>query len=405
MKIAAIRFLTFSVCCASLVVPLQGGDWYRWLGPDLDGIAKETDWRRDWSTRLPRVAWRRSLGTGFASLVTGDGRVYTTGHLDGQDIVSCLRISDGNVLWRFGYDAILDDRDFEGGPTSTPTLDAGRLYVLSRGGDLFCLDAVSGDAIWRTQLVDQTNLRLPGWGLSASPLVVGDRLLINYGESGIAVDKHDGSLIWQSEDRECGYATAKPIPGSDPPAALFASGRAYVAVRIDTGEPLWSERWLTSFNCNAADPIFHNGKLFLSSGYNRGAALFEVSGGEPERIWKSKEMKNQLHGSLLHDGHLYGIDGDMEAGGRLVCMRWDDGEVVWAEDGLRPGGLAMADGQLLLLRENGRLVLAPATPEGWKPVAEMKVLEGKCWTRPVLSGGRIFCRSVDGQVVCVDCRD
>lgn len=405
VKPAALSICSFAFACLLMTAPLRGDDWYRWLGPDLDGVSKETRWRRDWQEHPPTIAWRGSVGTGFSSVVTSDARVFTTGHVEGQDVVTSFRIDDGEVLWRFAYEAILDARDFEGGPTSTPTVDDGHLYVLSRGGDLFCLDAASGKKIWHTQLVDQTNVRLPGWGLSASPLVVGDRLLINYGESGVAINKHDGSVMWASNDRECGYATAKPIPGVDPAAALFASGRAYIAVRIETGETLWSERWLTSFNCNAADPIFHDGKLFVSSGYNRGSALFDLSTGDAELVWKSKEMKNQIHGSLLHNGNLYGIDGDMEAGARLVCMRWDTGAVVWTQDELRPGGLAMADGQLLLLTESGQLVLAPATANGWQPTAQIKVLDGKCWTRPVLSDGRIFCRSIEGQVVCVDYRD
>lgn len=405
MKQSTVRFGLGLCLLITTTTTALSADWYRWLGPDLDGISKETSWRRDWSQQPPAVSWKCSVGTGFASVVVADGRALTTGHHEGQDVVTCIGVDDGRVLWTFGYDAILDDRDFEGGPTATPTVDGDRVYVVSRAGDLFCLDVNSGKKLWQTQLVDQTDIRLPGWGLSASPLVIGDRLLINYGESGVAVDKRDGRLMWKSDDRECGYAAPYPIANSQPPSVLFASGRAYIAAEIESGKQLWTERWLTSFNCNAADPIIHDGKLFLSSGYNRGAALFDLSGEEPKLIWKSKDMKNQIHGSFLFQDHLYGLDGDMEAGARLVCMAWETGEVIWAEEDLRPGGMAMADGQLIVLTESGELLIAPATPEGWQPTGRTQVLEGKCWTRPVLSGGRIFCRSIAGQVVCIDCRD
>ena len=174
--------------------------------------------------------------------------------------------------------------------------------------------------------------------------------------------------------------------------------------KIESGNQIWSIRWLTSFNCNAADPIFFNGKMFLSSGYNRGSALFDVHGTEPELIWKSKEMKNQIHGSIFYDGHLFGIDGDMEEGARLRCLDWDTGKIVWSEDQLRPGGFTIAGGKLVVLTEGGELVVAPATREGWSPISKANVLKGKCWTAPVLSGGRIYCRSIDGEVVCIDCR-
>jgi outer membrane protein assembly factor BamB len=195
------------------------------------------------------------------------------------------------------------------------------------------------------------------------------------------------------------------IPSSDPSTAIIASGRAYVGVDIQTGQQLWSERWLTSFNCNAADPIVHDGKMFLSSGYNRGAALFDLAGGKPKLIWKRKEMKNQIHTSILFEDHLYGIDGDMEAGARLKCMDWATGDVVWSVEDLRPGGLTIAGGKLLLLTESGELIVAAAEPNGWAPAGRFRVLTGKSWTAPVLSAGRIFCRSIEGQVVCLDCRE
>ena len=191
----------------------------------------------------------------------------------------------------------------------------------------------------------------------------------------------------------------------EPAKAIFASGRAYVGVDLQSGNQLWSERWLTSFNCNSADPIFHDGKMFLSSGYNRGAALFDITSEAPQLLWKSKEMKNQIHTSLLHAGYLYGIDGDMEAGARLVCMEWSTGNVAWAVDDLNPGGLTLADGKLILLTQSGTLIVAPASPERWAPQSTANIIDGKCWTTPVLSNGRLFCRSIQGQVVCVDCRN
>jgi len=380
-------------------------DWYRWRGPSLNGISGETDWSSKWPGGKPQIAWTCAVGTGFSSVVVQADRAYTIGHIDREDIVFCLDVLSGQTIWKYAYPADLDDRDFEGGPTSTPTIDGDRVYVMSRSGDLFCLSATNGTKHWQKQIVDDAQVRLPGWGFSAAPLIVGDKLLLNVGESGAALDKHDGSVIWSSADRDCGYATPILIPDADPATAVIASGRAFIGVDIESGKQLWTERWLTSFNCNAADPIIDNGKMFLSSGYNRGAALFQFEDGMPKLIWKTKEMQNQLHSSLLYEGHLYGIDGDMEAGARLKCIEWSTGNVVWSIDDLRPGGLAMAGGRLLLLTAAGELIIAEASPTGWASIARGRVLDEKCWTVPVLSNGRLFCRSVQGQLACVDLRD
>lgn len=330
--------------------------------------------------------------------------MLTIGHKEERDLVSCLNTEDGHTLWVFEYPAALEDRDFEGGPTSTPTIDAGRVFILSRAGGLYCLDLQTGSAVWQTQVAEEARIRIPGWGFSASPLVVGDRILLNVGESGVALDKSDGKLIWSSADRESGYATPVVMRDGGKTIAIFASGRSFTGVHIDSGEQLWSLRWLTSFGCNAADPIVHDGKMFLSSAYNRGAALFQFVDGNPIEVWKNKDMQNQLHSSVLFQEHVYGIDGDMENEPRLKCMEWSTGNVLWSEEELHPGGLAMADGKLLVLTAAGELVIAPASPNGFVEAARGQVLEGKCWTVPVLSGGRVYCRSVQGQVACVDLR-
>lgn len=397
-----------AVAACAIALPIQSTaaeDWYRWRGPALNGISAESGWSSQWTDGKPKIAWTQSVGTGFSSIVVSGQSAFTIGHRDDQDVIVCLSVVDGHEVWRYSYDAPLDDRDFEGGPTSTPTVDGDRLYVLSRSGDLYCLDCTSGEVIWHRQMADEAEVRLPGWGFSGSPLVVGDQLLINIGEAGAAVNKIDGTILWSSEDRESGYASPVLIEGSNPTTAVFASSRAYIGVDISSGEKLWSERWLTSFNCNAADPVLRDDQMFLSSGYNRGGALYKFVDGRPEAVWKSKEMQNQLHTSILFQDHLYGIDGDMDAGARVKCIAWETGEVVWSVDDLTPGGLSIADGKLILITESGRLVIAPATPDGWQPIAETQVLDAKCRTVPVLSGGRIYIRSVQGDVACVDCRD
>jgi len=399
-----LRHYVIAVLVTSVFHVATADDWYRWRGPNLNGISSETKWHCDWPEGKASIAWRATVGIGYSSVVVAQDLAVTIGHVEGNDVVRAIDVSDGSIRWRFQYPAALDDRDFEGGPTSTPTIDDDRVYVFSRGGELFCLNLADGEEIWRRPIAELADVRLPGWGCSSAPLVQGDLLLLNIGEAGAAVDKRSGDLVWSSGDREAGYATPVPVPNSDPPAAVIASGKSYVGVEVPTGRQLWSQRWLTSFNCNAADPIIDQGRMFLSSGYNRGAALFEIGDEGLSPIWKSKEMKNQIHASVLYRGHLYGVDGDMEAGARLRCMDWETGEIRWSVDDIRVGGFTLAGGKLIVLTDSGELLVAPATPHKWDPISHAKVLEGKCWTVPVISSGRIYCRSVEGELVCVDCR-
>jgi outer membrane protein assembly factor BamB len=166
------------------------------------------------------------------------------------------------------------------------------------------------------------------------------------------------------------------------------------------GNELWSYPWKTSHDVNAADPIVQDDFVFISSGYNHGAALLRIANGKPERIWENKQMRNQHNNSVLLDGALYGIDGDNNSD--LKCLEFKTGDVKWAQKGLGKGALMAADGKLIVLSEKGELVIAAADPSAFKPLARWQVLGGRCWTAPVLSHGRIYCRNAAGDLVCVD---
>lgn len=392
------------VAAFSLVLvshPVLAADWPCWRGPAGDGISRESIDAASWPAEGPAIAWRAAVGIGFSSVVVQDDLLYTTGHDDGVDVVHCLSVADGESRWTFEYEAALDDRFFEGGPTATPTIDGDLVYVLSRAGELFCFDRASGEVRWSRQVAETAGVRAPGWGFAGSPVVHRDLLVLNLGEAGAAVHKQTGEIAWSSGDREAGYATPALVSRGDRTVALIAGGKFQLAVDADTGEELWRERWLTNYGCNAATPIAWGDQVFVSSGYNRGCALFQWTDGEPTVVWKHKEMQNQLNTCLLIDGKLYGFHGNEGDAAQLRCLDWATGEVLWSFDGLGCGSLSAAGSDLIVLSETGELVVGPASPDGFEPIARAGVLEGKCWTVPVLSGGRIFCRNAAGDLVCV----
>jgi outer membrane protein assembly factor BamB len=375
-------------------------DWYRYRGPDLNGISQETGWSARWPAAGPKQLWRAQVGVGFASIAVADGRAYTMGNQNDRDTVYCFDAATGRELWKHSYDCKLDPKYYEGGPGGTPTVDGDRVYTLSKFGHLFSLDAASGRVVWSRQLVDELGVKVPTWGFSSSVLVEGDVLFLNVGSHGLALDKATGKTRWISGTSESGYATPVPFTTAGQKALAIFAARSLMAVDPASGKELWSHPWRTSYDVNAADPIVHDDLIFISSGYNRGAALLRIDGGKPQVVWENRSMRNQHNNSVLLNGALYGFDGDSNSD--LKSVDFMTGNVNWSERGLGKGSLMAADGKLIILSERGELVIAEADPTTFRPLARAQVLGGRCWTQPVLSNGRIYCRNAAGDLVCVD---
>jgi len=389
---------------AGLTGVSQADDWPHWRGPQRNGVSAETGWLDQWPASGPPVAWKAAVGTGFSSFAVAGGRVFTMGHAGGQDTVFCLDAETGRTLWKHASPAALGDNLFEGGPTATPAVEGDRVYTLSRWGDVFCFEAATGKVQWSKNVQKEIGAPVPQWGFSGSPVPLDNRLLLNVGEAGLALEKATGKILWQSAKKEAGYSTPLPLQQGATRLALFSSGRAYSAVRLDTGTEAWHVRWLTEYGVNAADPILAGEQMFLSTGYGKGATLLRLGPAAPVPVWKSKVLRTQLNAAVLVGAHVYGIDGDTGHKGGLRCVELATGTLKWAQPALGFGSVIAAGGRLLVLTAGGELVVGPASPDAFKATARATVLGGKCWTVPVLANGRLYCRNAAGDVVCLDLR-
>jgi len=308
--IAAV--LGLNVCGA------EAADWPNWRGPNHDGVSLETGWSTDWPADGPEVLWEAAIGTGFSSIAVANGRVYTMGNINNTDIVWCLDAATGDEIWKHRYAAPLDDKNYEGGPNATPTVDGDRVYTLSKRGMVFCLDAGTGAVVWSKDLHKDFGIKWPDWGLSGSALVLEDMVVFNAGTSGIAFDKATGALVWQSGKKPSGYATPMAFrQAGRKRLAIFAS-KSLVAVDAKTGEEAWSYPWKTSWNVNAATPIVSGETMFISSGYGKGCALLGIDGEGVREIHVNRSMRNQCNNSVLWRGYVYGNDGQVGSKGRLT---------------------------------------------------------------------------------------
>lgn len=375
-------------------------DWPQWRGINRDGVSSDNHWAWNWSESGPTVLWRISLGPGCSSVTVSKGRVFAAGNKSDTDVIYCLNEKDGSVIWRHSYPAPLDPNMFEGGINTTPLVDGDRVFVLGRQGQLFCLNASDGKVVWSLDFRTEFGAQPPTWGYSGTPLIV-DRMLImdagGPGSSVVALEKTTGKPIWKQGNDKAGYSS---------PVVFDHGGKKFVAVfnafglvirELATGKEAARFPWKTSYDVNAATPIVKDSKIFIASGYSKGGALLQFDGESLKPLWQTKDMRNQFSSCVLWQGHLYGFDEST-----LTCLDFETGAEKWDQNGLGKATIFVADGKLVVLSEGGELVVAPASPDGFKPIARAKVLDGRCWVVPVLSNGLIFAKNNNGDLVCVD---
>jgi len=385
------------LCLFGLNSLALAADWPNFRGPDHNGISKETGWSTTWPADGPKQLWKAKVGIGFASIAVSENRVYTMGNANETDTVFCFDAGTGKEIWKHSYPAKLDPNVYEGGPNATPTVTEGRVYTFGKQGAVNCLDAAKGTVIWSTNLMDGLKAEMPTWGFSGSVFVEGNLCVLNAGSTGVGLDKKTGKVVWFSGTDKSGYTTPVPLSAGSDSAVIMAVKADVVAVRVKDGKELWRFPWKTQYDVNAADPILAGDKVFISSGYGHGAAVFDVSAKPPKQIWFNKNMRNHFNGCVLWQGHLYGVDES-----QLRCLDLATGEVKWTDKASGKGSLILADGKLIVLSEKGELLVADASPKEFKPLARAQVLGGRCWTSPTLANGRIYSRNAAGDLVCVD---
>lgn len=398
-----IRFAFIALFGSFASLWVTAGDWPNYRGPNYDGISEESI-PAELPDELP-ILWRAEVGTGFSTVAVAGDRVLTMGNRTVKgvetDTVWCLSAKNGRVLWQHSYPCELDPLYYEGGPGATPTVADGAVFTLSKKGHAFRLDLASGKVAWQRDLVGDHGLELPEWSFAGSPFVDGGRVLLNAGRGGIALDRETGETLWLPSTETSGYATVVPYEAGGPAASrLLFSAKGLIAFDPATGKAASDLPWRTSRDVNAADPIVVGKRILVSSA--SGSALIEprLDGAEPELVWEQKDMRWYFNPGVHIDGYLYSLHGTTHRPTELMCVDAGTGEIVWREPGYGSGGL-MAAGKTVIVFDLGTLTVFDADPAGFRPRHRQKILEGKCWTSPVLAHGRIYCRNAEGQLACV----
>jgi outer membrane protein assembly factor BamB len=369
-------------------------DWYQWRGPNRDGISSEKGWTSSWEGGSPKKLWVASVGIGYSAVSISKGKLYTMGNDKENDTVYCFDANTGASVWKYSYHSVSEGGGHSG-PSSTPTVDDKRVYTLSREGELYCFEAETGKVIWY-QDVKKLGAKAPTWWFDSSPLIFDGMAIVDVGMT-IAFDKVTGKMIWKSQDYEGGYSSPYAYKQGNSWRIAVYNGFGLVVFEPKTGKEIGKQLFQINNRVNVSTPIVSNGKAFVSSGYGKGCALIDVSTNNFSIVYENKNMKNHFNSCVLFKGYLYGFDES-----ELKCMDFLTGDVKWSQKGLGKSSLMIADSKLIIQTEKGELVIAEVSPESYKEISRAKVLDGLCWTVPVLSNGRIYCLNHEGDLVCLD---
>ncbi len=404
MKTRTLRTLAAGAFAAFLVstTALSAADWPQWRGPNRDDVSKETGLLKSWPEGGPKQLWVfKGAGLGYSGYSISGGRLFTMGIRNGGEELIAVDTKEGKELWSARIGSILKN-NWGDGPRGTPTVDGGFVYALGGQGTLICASAADGKIAWQ-KTMQEFGGETPSWGYTESVLVDGNRVVCTPGGRDgaiVALDKKTGATLWQSKEFTDGAQYSSII------AENLNGTRQYIQLTMQhvvglnaaDGKVLWS----VDFPGKTAvipTPIFQDGQVYVTAGYGVGCLSFKVGAGNAiEKLYENKVMKNHHGGAILVDGHVYGHSD----GVGWTCQNFKTGEEVWSEkSALGKGAVAYADGRLYCLAENnGTVVLAEASPKGWKehgrfklePQTTQRNPQGRIWTHPVIVDGRLFLR-------------
>jgi outer membrane protein assembly factor BamB len=373
--------------------PLIKPYWTDFRGPRRDGVYDELVINTNWPAQGPPRLWRKPVGGGYASFVIAGGKAYTIEQRRNQEVVAAYELASGREAWSHAWEALFQESMGGDGPRATPTWHDGHLYALGAEGELRRLDAERGKLVWAKNVLRDGGTGNLTWGMSASPLVVDDKLIVVSADAVIAYDKNTGERIWRGMNEKQAYTSPQLVTLAGKRQIFVVSATRAAGLNIDDGATLWEYPWRTDYDVNSSQPVIVGANRFiLSAGYDHGAALVEVTATgasfTARRIWENKRMKNKFSSSVLHEGHIYGLDEAI-----LACVNAETGDLKWKGGRYGYGQVLLASGHVIVSAENGDVALVRATPERHEEVVRFSAIEGKTWNNPALANGILLVRN------------
>jgi outer membrane protein assembly factor BamB len=401
--------ITLLILNAVVAQNVYAADWPQWRGPGRDGALKETGLPDKFPADGFKPRWRKPIGGGYGGIAVSGGRVYV---MDRQkepkeiERVLCLDAATGKQLWAHEYAVKYNKLDYGNGPRSTPTVHEGRVYTFGAVGHLHCLDADKGKVIWVRDTVKEFKARIPTWGFACSPLVNGDRLIVQIGgveACMVAFDRGNGKEAWHALNDRPGYSSPILIDPKSGRQLVCWTAEHLVGLEPASGKVRWQVPHTTDFDVTISDPIWHEGMLLVSDYWTGSIAVkLDDRGENPKIVWQGKQLSLLMSTPLCRSGHVYALDRFRG----LKCIELKTGKVRWQDQHVTPRGrnpqasLVWAGEKALIFNEKGELILAKLTPDRYEEIGKVSVIKDGTWANPAFAKKCIFARN-DKEIVCV----
>jgi outer membrane protein assembly factor BamB len=405
------RFLLTGAACVALAAGAAAQDWPQFLGPSRTGVYTGPPLAETWGADGPRALWRKTIGAGFSGPVVVQGRVIIFHRLKNEEIVDAIDARTGAAQWRYAYPtAYRDDFGFDEGPRAVPVVADGVVYTFGAEGQLHAIDLAKGTRLWSVDTKQRFEVPKGFFGSAGSPLVEEGRVIANVGgpKAGIvAFEAKSGKVLWAATDAGASYSSPIGATINGRRYAIFLTRAGLAGLDPATGEVLFQRPWRARIaaSVNAATPVVVGDLIFISAQYGPGAGVLRLEGSTLTPLWTSDDALSNHYATSVHrDGILYGFHGRQEFGQSFRAIELRTGKVRWSEERFGAGTVTLAGDRLVIVRENGELVLAPASPDGFKPLARARILPGLVRAYPALSGGVLFARNDSDTLIAVDLR-
>ncbi len=380
-------------------------DYPRFLGPRGDATLPGVRLDRDWSTHPPREVWRRPVGAGWSSFAVVNGHAITQEQRGEDECVVCYVLSTGEPEWVHAEKSRFESTIGGDGPRATPTIAGGRVYAYGALGRLGCLDGGTGESIWSREVVTENGGRVPEWGKSCSPLVLGDRVIVSAGGNGskslIAYSSLSGEPAWQGGVGSSGYASPWPLKlAGVEQIVIFNSGNVR-GHDPATGNVLWEFPWQHE-HPNVMQPVLvGESSVLVSSGYGVGAALIEVKRDTAGAFsaaakWQERGLKSKFSNVVIRGDHAFGLDD-----GILTCLSLENGQRAWKGGRYGHGQLLLVEDLILIQVESGELALVEADATAHHELGRVPALGDKSWNHPAFRPPYLLLRN-HHEAVCFE---
>ncbi len=411
-------------------VAASAEEWPQWRGPNRDGVWRESGIVDRFPSAQIAIKWRVPISAGFSGPTVADGRVYVSDRLvkpKEVERIHCFQWQTGKPLWTHSYDCTYADFGYQAGPRASVLVHEGRAYSLGAAGHLVCLDAARGILAWQHDLRTEYKIRMPNWGIAASPVIEGDLVIVQIGGQGeaclCAFDKRTGQARWQALPDVASYSAPIVVEQAGRRVLVCQTGDRVVGVESSSGRLFWAHPipW-QSWPIGIATPVVH-GDLLLISDAHQGSLLFRLDQKKPDAklLWHRRRQnvadKKALHclnsTPMIYREHIYGADHR----GTLRCLRLLTGEQLWEDRTVVPQGnfatihLVRNGERTWMFNERGELIIARLTPEGFHEISRAKLIEptleqarlrgGVAWSHPAFAHRHVFARN-DKELVCAD---